>query len=86
MKAGDPSGIRSVHLRYRHLTQYEDYRNAPMIRDPAAGVYRARIPGGFITREWDFMYFIEAIDDAGNGAIPPDLKREAPYRVVRVAR
>jgi hypothetical protein len=86
VKADDPSGIRSVRLRYRHLTQYEDYRSVPMIRGPASSVYRAAIPGAFITREWDVMYYVEAIDEAGNGTIAPDLEREAPYRVATVKR
>jgi hypothetical protein len=32
------------------------------------------------------MYFIEAMDRQGNGRIHPDLNRETPYVVVRLAR
>ena len=85
VKAEDPAGIRAVRLRYRHLTQYEDYETKPMLPD-AAGIFRARIPGAFITAERDLMYFIEAVDQAGNGCIAPDLETETPYRIVAVAR
>jgi hypothetical protein len=30
------------------------------------------------------MYYIEAIDNAGNGRIYPDLERETPHVVVRL--
>lgn len=32
------------------------------------------------------MYFIEAMDKAGNGWIFPDLDKQAPYVVVRLKR
>jgi hypothetical protein len=32
------------------------------------------------------MYFIEAMDTAGNGRIYPDLEVETPYIVVRLQR
>jgi hypothetical protein len=86
VKAGDRSGMKAVRLRYRHLTQYEDYQTAEMTMDRVSGVYRARIPGSFVTREWDLMYFVEAVSKAGNGVRSPDLDREAPYRIVSVAR
>ena len=85
VKAQDPLGIRAVRLRYRHLTQYEDYQTEPMHSDQA-GNFRARIPGAFITAERDLMYFIEAVDQAGNSCIAPDLETETPYRIVAVAR
>jgi hypothetical protein len=44
------------------------------------------VPAGFITTQWDFMYFIEAIDARGNGLNWPDLARELPYVIVPVAR
>jgi hypothetical protein len=85
-KAEDSSGVKVLRLRYRHVTQYEDYQSAAMTFDAAGGVYRARIPGAFVQPEWDLMYFVEAIDTAGNGCITPDLEREAPYRIVPVGK
>ena len=85
-RAEDPSGIASLRLRYRHLTQVEDYKTADMTPDPKTGLYSAAIPGDFITSTWDLIYFIEAIDKAGNGRNYPDLEKGAPYVIVPVAR
>ncbi|MCX6618639.1 MAG: hypothetical protein NTZ98_21395, partial [Acidobacteria bacterium] len=82
----DPSGVRSVRLRYRHLTQFEDYRTLQMTRDQNSGLYEANIPGDFIVPQWDLMYFIEAVDGQGNGRIYPDLETETPYVIVPVGR
>jgi hypothetical protein len=49
-------------------------------------VFAATVPGEFIDRQWDFMYFIEVIDQVGNGRCWPDLAREMPYVIVKVAR
>ncbi len=82
----DPSGVQSVRLRYRHVTQFEDYATVEMKPEGNAGVFAATVPGDFIEPRWDFMYFIETIDKAGNGANWPDLAREMPYVIVPVAR
>jgi hypothetical protein len=84
--AEDASGIKSLRLRYRHVTQMEDYLTADMARDPKTGLYSAQIPGEFITAAQDVMYFVEAIDNAGNGRNYPDLETTAPYIVVPVER
>jgi hypothetical protein len=77
--------IRSVTLRYRHLTQYEDYQSVTMTagRD---GVFTGRIPAAFVTRDWDVMYFVEVITKDGGGANYPDLDRDTPYVIVPVRR
>ena len=80
--AHDDSGVKTMRLRYRHLTQFENYRTAEMRYDAESGLYAALIPGDFITPDWNLIYFIEAIDNKGNGRIYPDLDREAPYVVV----
>jgi hypothetical protein len=85
-KVTDSSGVKSVRLRYRHLTQLEDYRALEMKLDPATGRYQAEIPGAFIIPEWDIMYFIEALDTKGNGRMYPDMDREMPYVVVEPER
>lgn len=82
----DASGVKWARLRYRHLTQFEDYQSAEMHRNPATGLWQATIPGNFILPEWDLMYFLEAVDRAGNGRMTPNLETEMPYVVVRVAR
>lgn len=82
----DPAGVRSVRLRYRHLTQFEDYLSLTMEPTGESGAFAATIPGDFIVPQWDLMYFIEATDARGNGANWPDLAVEQPYVVVRVAQ
>src|SRR5262249_44922447 len=49
--------IKSMRLRYRHLTQFEDYRTVDMSLDRASGLFVANIPGDFITPKWDLIYF-----------------------------
>ncbi|MGC4049570.1 MAG: hypothetical protein QM757_08670 [Paludibaculum sp.] len=82
----DPSGIGAVRLRYRHLTQYEDYGTLPMTLNPKSGAYSASIPADFISPRWDLMFFIEAVDTRGNGRNYPDFEVETPYVLVPVRR
>jgi hypothetical protein len=79
----DPSGVASVRLRYRHVTQFEDYATLEM-KPP--NVFHATVPAEFIVPEWDFMYFFEVIDQARNGLCWPDLAIEMPYLIVKVER
>lgn len=81
-----PAGIRWVRLRYRHVTQFEDYQTADMMPDRKTGLYTARIPASFIDPKWNLMYFIEAVDKNGAGRSYPDLEFETPYVVVAVSR
>ena len=78
--------IKSVRLRYRHLTQDEDYETMDMALDAATRTYKGRIPAAFIDPRWDLMYFVEVIDDRGRGRMLPDLDKETPYVVVSVRR
>ena len=82
----DPSGIKSVRLRYRHLTQFEDYETVAMALDPSCDRYVGTIPGEFVHPRWDVMYFVEVLDAAGNGRMYPDLEVETPYTIVHLRR
>ena len=82
----DPSGVKWVNLRYRSVNQQEDYRTLPMLPTGEKDQYRAVIPSENIVPTWDLMYLIEVMDNQGNGTIHPDLNRETPYVVVRLAR
>ena len=73
-------------MRYRGLTQFEDYRTLDMAPKGQDGLYEATIPANQIAPEWDLMYLIEAMDGAGNGCIHPDLEKETPYIVVQLER
>jgi hypothetical protein len=84
-RISDPSGVQSVRLRYRLVRQFDDYATLEMTPD-STGAYAATVPVGFISPEWNFMYFIEVIDTRGNGLDWPDLAHEMPYVIVPVAR
>lgn len=82
----DPTGIQSVRLRYRHVTQFEDYLTTDLQPTGKANEYAAAIPAEFLTNQWDVMYFIEAINRAGAGTQWPDFARETPAVYVRLQR
>ena len=81
-----PAGVKSVRLRYRHVTQVEDYRTADMSLDPKSGEYTARIPGSFIDPKWDLMFLVETIGRNGGGRMYPDADVDTPYTVIPVRR
>lgn len=82
----DPSGVKWVKLRYRHVTQYEDYKTIDMQLDKQTGKYTAVIPASFIIPKWNIMYFVETMDKAGNGSQYPDFNIETPYVIVSLIR
>ncbi len=82
----DPSGVKWVRLRYRSVTQYEDYQTLQMRPTGDGGQYVAVVPGEKIVPKWDFMYLIEVMDNHGNGKVYPDLEKEMPYVVVHLQR
>ena len=81
-----PAGVKSVRLRYRHLTQVEDYQTADMVLDANTGKYVGRIPAAFISPKWDLMYFVETIGKNHSGRMYPDADSETPYVVATVER
>ena len=83
-KVRDPSGVKWVRLRYRNVNQHEDYRTLPMLPTGEKDHYRATIPAEQVGPTWDLMYFIEAMDQQGNGRIYPDLNEETPYVVTHL--
>ncbi len=81
-----PSDLQWMRLRYRHLTQFEDYESAAMTYNAVSDQYETAIPGSFIVPEWDLMYFVEAVDKKGSGRMVPDMDQEMPYVIVPVQR
>lgn len=79
-------GVKWVRLRYRGVTQFDDYKTLEMKRIGDTQRYEAVVPADQIDPKWDFMYFIEALDNRGNGTMHPDFSREAPYIVVKLKR
>jgi hypothetical protein len=80
------AGVKSVRLRYRHVTQVEDYETADMMLDRKTGAYVGRIPASFINPKWDLMYFVETMGNNGAGRTYPDLEVEEPFVIVPVKR
>ena len=82
----DPSGIKWVRLRYRSVTQFEEYKSLNMYFTESQTLYQAEVPAEDIVPQWDFMYFFEVMDNKGNGKIYPDIETETPYIVVKLQR
>ncbi|MBL7152548.1 MAG: hypothetical protein ISS79_02435, partial [Phycisphaerae bacterium] len=82
----DPSGVKWVRLRYRSVTQFEDYKSLDMTETDTEGQYNVTVPGKDIVSKYDFMYLIEVMDNKGNGAIYPDLENQTPYVIVKLQR
>ena len=85
-KVRSAQGLRSVALRYRSVTQYQDYYNLEMQPTAHAGEFAAEVPGEHIPAEFDFAYYFEILDNHGNGWIRPDMDIETPYIVVQLDR
>ena len=79
-------GVQSVRLRYRHVTQLEDYQTAEMTLNAKTGKYVGRIPATFIDPTWDLMYFVEILGKNHSGRMYPDAETETPYIVATVQR
>ena len=86
VKASAPGEVKWMRLRYRHVSQYEDYQTAEMALDAKTGFYSAAIPSAFIDPKWDLMYFVEVVGKNGAGRMYPDLEREMPYVIVKLKR
>ena len=80
------NGIKWVRLRYRPMNQKLEYAAIPMISTSEADVYEAVVPVQDIDARFDFMYFIEVMDNDSNGKIYPDFNTQTPYRVVKWIR
>jgi hypothetical protein len=85
-QVSDLSGVKWVRLRYRSVTQFQDFCSLEMRPTGTQNEYVATVPGEHVDPQWDLMYLIEAMDTCGNGARFPDLEVEAPYVVVRLER
>jgi hypothetical protein len=80
----DQSVLTKVLLIYRSTRQAMEYSVVSMI--PKGNEYSAFIPGSAISKEFDIMYYIEAVDEHGNGIFYPNPDVEQPYVVVKVRR
>ncbi|WP_143525131.1 hypothetical protein [Labilibacter marinus] len=86
IKVTEANKVDKIRLRYRHLTQFEDYKSVDMLQGLAENIFEASIPGAFIEQRWDLMYFVEIIDSEGGGIRMPDFDKEMPYVIVHIKR
>ncbi|MEJ7738340.1 MAG: hypothetical protein WKF97_13005 [Chitinophagaceae bacterium] len=86
VKVTAASGLKWVHLLYREVNQYKEFKTLDMHATGEKDVYEATIPGGDITSQWDLMYLVEVMDKNKNGIIYPDLDKQTPYVVVKVSQ
>ena len=80
------NGIRWVNLRYRPVNQMFEYATLRMTSSFEKDLYEATIPVQDINPRFDLMYFIEVMDNNGNGKIYPDMNTQTPYVVVKLIR
>ncbi|MBI4663921.1 MAG: hypothetical protein HY735_34405 [Verrucomicrobia bacterium] len=85
-RVSDPAGVKWARVRYRGVTQFQDYQTVEMKPTADRDEYEAVVPGEQIVSRWDFMYLFEVMDQNGNGKIYPDLEKETPYVVVQLRR
>ncbi len=80
------AGIKWVRLRCRSLNQRLDYDTIPMTPTGNPDEYQAIVPAEKISPRFDFMYYIEAMDNHGQGCIYPNFEERTPYVVVKLER
>jgi len=85
VKVTTAAGLKWVHLLYRDVNQYEEFKTLDMHSTGEKDIYEAAIPGDQITSKWDLMYLIEIMDKNKKGVIYPDLNKVCPYIVVKVS-
>lgn len=85
-RVADPSGVESVVLRFRRVSQFDDYQSLPMTCTDGSDLYKATISAAYTDGKYDVMYFVEVMDKQGNGRMLPDMEVETPYVIVRLDR
>ena len=85
-KVNSPAEIKWVQVLYRSVNQTKDYETLAMKPVNEKGNYEAVIPADKINPQFDFMYFIQAMDNQHCGVMYPDFNKQTPYFVVRLER
>ncbi|MDB5245933.1 MAG: hypothetical protein JWQ40_327 [Segetibacter sp.] len=86
VKVNAPLGIKWVRLRYRSVNQEQDYRVLAMLPTGEKDAFQVVVPAEQISPKWDFMYYLEVMDNNSNGTIFPDLDKETPYIITKLIR
>ena len=85
-KATGVNGIKWVRLRHRPINQKFEYETIRMTPTAEKDVFEAVIPVQDINPRFDLMYYIEVMDNTGNGMTFPDLNTQTPYVTVKLER
>jgi hypothetical protein len=86
VKVSAPAGVKWVRLRYRNVNQEQDYQTMPLLAGAEKGSYEVTVPANQINPKWDFMYYLQVMDNKSNGRIYPDLNKETPYVITKLIR
>jgi len=86
VKITAPAGLKWVRLKYRSINQEEEYKTLPMTATAAKDIYTVTVPADALEARWDFMYFIEMMDNNQQGSIYPDVDKQTPYFMVKLKR
>lgn len=78
--AKDADGVSVVRAYFRPMNQSLPFESILLDRkgDKFVGV----IPGGTFQKQWDLVYYLEAVDEARNGCYFPDWKKTTPFITV----
>jgi hypothetical protein len=80
----DPDGVAIVRVYYRRMDATIPYEFVALSRQ--GDKYVGTIPGEAIQKDWEFMYYLEAVDEAGTGCYAPDWEKDIAYYLVNVKR
>lgn len=86
VKVTGTSEIKWVELSYRSVNQDVGYQTIRMLPADEKDTFEAVVPAEQINPKWDFMYFLNIMDNEGKGINFPDLNKETPYIIVKLQR
>ena len=80
------AGIKWVQVLYRRVDQTQDYTRLTLSPVDDLGNFAGPIPGEALNPRFDFMYFLQAMDNDHHGVMFPDFNQQTPYYFVRLER
>jgi len=80
------SGIKWVQVLFRRVDQTQDYTSLTLSPVDDQGNFAGTIPAAALNPRFDFMYFLQTMDNAHHGVMYPDFNRQTPYYFVRLER
>jgi len=86
VKVSAPAGVKWVRLRFRSVNQEQDYQTLPLLSTGEKDTYQVIVPASQINPRWDFMYYLQVMDNKSRGRIYPDLNKETPYIITKLSR